>query len=220
MRRSKHPFYSDLSRKKRGDLYIRAKNDIRGHSPLFTTHDYLGPEARSSWADFVFLSRKGKIVYSGYIRTCQDALVEDAENRFAAEFADKFLDLAWRGGGRHPMDFNVLGEKREELGGLSLNEWQNGKINVWLAGRPPVFEEYEIDRTYLYAIGVHMAVDEEIITKDVIAKHVNRFLDMGEAAWKAEEPVNPEKLVYSLDWREKLGISAANVVAGLDGKPL
>lgn len=233
MREKKRKLYLDLSRKARGEIYTRAKNDIRRYGGIFTTHDYIGEDARASWADFVFLSRKAKIVYAGYIRIAQDALAEKAQEAASPEITEAFIKAALEfpkgecvkrdALGKplcYKMDFSPFREPREEFGGLSYDEYYDSLILKEMAKKPPIYEEYEIDETFTWALGVSMIVDEPLITRPVIEKHIKRFWENGERNWRKDAPVDPEKLVYSLDWREKLGLSMSNALVNLDGSPV
>lgn len=214
----------------RGDWYTKVKNDIRQEAlrgRIFSSMDVIDPKCRCTWADFFFLSKKPKIYYNAYIVIAQSEMVERVENKISEENIELFhklgLDkLEWEVCDRdslgRPLFYRMKNDRTEkvfeETGGMTFFDWERSLTDKYLKeNQPDVYEEYNLDFTYEHGIGVNFIVDEDIITDEVITKHIQRFWELGEKPYKAETPVDKSKLIYDVNWYQLSNKSWSNMIA-------
>lgn len=225
----------EQSLKKRGKEWIYIRDKVAKALTLqgrnFYSHDYIEPDARCSWADFCFISpTKKKVFYNATIEIAQSALIENAESIVDEEAAGMFEKFIGTGldfsvakvnsAGKpllYSLDTSRWEKKWPELGSKTFFEWRDDKVDELLGQkRSPVFEEYKLDFSYRCGVGLIMTVDEEIITPEVIERHIKRFCENGEIEWKSDIPIDPEKLVYSHDWPAIRQVSICNAIVDID----
>lgn len=207
------------------ECYIKYKNKIKRKFPTtgrnFFTYDYFSDDVKYSCSDFVFLSKKRKIVYRCFMTMCQEMLISNANDvlwhQEFAELWDKYnlghttwipaeRDV-WGKPKTYTMEKSNYDVVRPEFGNRDFFDYSNFRVTEYLeANKPNIYEEYQIGGYLKNCLSLHMIVDEPCITEAVVTKHINKFLEMGEVNWKSKTPVPQNKLLYSHDWRKKLGI--------------
>ena len=215
LRRSFTPF-SELSRHKQRDLYVRLRTKIRNgqanYGENFTSHCVLNEPGRpaiyNQWFDFYFLGLDGHTIWNAALHTASD-FYWDKMSELAGEKAESlapypdfdiktWLIPEYDSHGR--LKHYAMREEKplEALGGKTradfTMEYASSLIQADTGETVPVFESFEIRKGYRYGIGLVAVVDAAFIDADVIEASIARFRAMGEKEWKSETPVPRENL--------------------------
>ena len=161
------------------------------------------------------------------IKTCQQWVVEEVESEFHSkegfelfkkyDLGCKFIKSDRKdekGHSYYELDRTEDDKLRPELGNRSYWDYCSFKVDEMLAEKPLAYEFYKIEpqqgfHGYNF---VDMVVNEEIITPEIICKHINNFYQLGEKDWKSDTPVNPDSIVYKHDWRNIKEICLGNAI--------
>lgn len=200
---SKKKYFVDMPRHRRSELVIGIKNKIRESGTHFWTCQVMDA---SQWVDCYFLSKKDRFsFYNVCIRTAKDAFLELVRDEAGEKalalltkekteniFRHETVPCKWDSLG-HPTLYRMFFPKPErftEFGGLTYWEYVEKLEKEIIQTAPPaVYEEFSFDIEYRYGIGLHIIVDEEAITTEILNKVIERFWAMGERSWMASEPV-------------------------------
>lgn len=205
----------------RKKCWIRTKNRIRsnkyGHRGLFYTWHELQArdpsEGRATWCDFYFLSSVQKnVFYNATISIAQNKLWDEAhtiafnkaydqlteeerENEFRLEFevyekSPLFGQKMYQLKEKAPVRYDVF-EGRTFSDEVLIREQE-----VLSSKEIQVYEEFSLDHSYAYGVGLEMVVDSHEVTVDVIEQAINKFLSNGEKPFRGFSPVPEERLVY------------------------
>jgi len=225
----KYETFSKLSPRKQRDEFIRLRWKILKDTPyyggLFTSHLVLNepgrPKIFSQDFDFLFLGTDGRTIWNAEIITARRAFrdkidriawdratslmsEEEREQEFRWDFVPVFVGIekfyALRMGEKRRYDF---------FGGLTFREYEDNLKKQILESEPPaVYENYRLDRSFRYGIGLRMVVDADWIDRDVIESAIHRFRKVGEQEWQSANPVPCERLP-SLTEEEELKLFKA-----------
>lgn len=198
-RHKKHKPFGERPRRRRKQIYIRIKNDIRRAAPvlggLFYTHDYLHGE--NGWVDCYFLGNGPLVVYNCALQTAKYAYKE-AVSDAAWDAADKLVprnyDLLSRSKKDPQTGLWVLEPEPEtthaEYGGLTRFQWlKEEERRIADAGCIQVFEEVTLHRDYACGIGLHATLNVEYLTADTINAFIRAFLAAGEKPYRNAAPL-------------------------------
>lgn len=212
-RREKYTPFIDLSRKKRGRATLAIRHVCARLKPLlggrFVSSYWEGcprlPEEGCQWFDCFFPGLDKFTFWNVEIITARtkfydlvrrmandraNSLLTEEERESLVTFPDKIDE---NGKTYSTLEFND--SPFLQFGGLSYMGFTERTAREIAAGEPPtVYEEFKIDTGYAYGIGLHIVVDAENITKDVIEQAIDRFTAVGQKDWKSPEPVPAEHL--------------------------
>lgn len=89
-------------------------------------------------------------------------------------------------------------EIEPELNNLTLSqfveEYSSKLIHDDIGDTAPVFESFEMDKTYRYGIGLFAVADVPEINAETIEAMIAKFRSIGERNWKNPTPVDRSKL--------------------------
>jgi hypothetical protein len=209
----KKPF-SELSRHKQRDLYIRVRGKIKNHKKKYSEHflsttvlDEPGrPAFFDQYATFHFLGLDGHTIWNTYLFSANHRYwseIGDLASQKANELLparpvrdfkvkDMFIPI-YDASGR--LDHYVMrkDEEHAELGGKTRNEftreYESQLIQEDTGNTAPVYEEFRIEPGFEYGIGLYMTVDAPTITIEVMEAAIAKFRANGEKPWKSNTPV-------------------------------
>lgn len=193
------------TRAQRKKEYISVKNQCTAYGFNFSTHDLITPQ--TTWADICFIG-KNKSVYNATILTTEAAwhdLIKDLaweklKSRITPE--DKIFEIVELDNYTSNQAFSgpttISDPPVKNLNGLTATQFLE-KTCKELSSEPniTIHEEFEILPNFSFGIGLNMIVHEPFLSKEVIAKHVDKFIAMGEVNWKSEQK-------YSFQYRDNL----------------
>lgn len=195
-RRKKHKPYGDLSSRRRKQIYIRMKNQIRRSAPnlggLFYTHDYM--HGQNGWIDLYFIG-KNRVVYNVTLETTRCAYkeaVSDAAWDAADARLPRKLDLFSKSV-KDPVTGLWTLHREPEVGhaeydGLTRFEFvQREERRIADAGTVKVFEHWTLHRDYAFGVGLHATIDVPFLTVDAVNDFIRRFIEDGEKAYQSSE---------------------------------
>jgi hypothetical protein len=216
--KKKRPPFISRPRHKRSDEVIRLKGQIKRdaneYGGLFTSHLILDepgrPDLYSQWFDFYFPGLDRFTIWNATIVTARkafwDAAHEFAYQRTAAMLtpeentAESIMEFK-------PADFSNTGKilsyelierkelQYEQFGGLTFFEqWQKLESEIVREAPPTIHERFQLDRRYVYGIGLHIVLDVDVIDRHAIEQAITRFREIGETDWQAANPVARERL--------------------------
>jgi hypothetical protein len=228
------PFVA-LSQRKRRELHVRLRWKIRCEAPLyggrFTSRlimEEVRPELYNQWFDFYFLGRDRFTIWNASICTARlafwDAVSElaldrtfakltpeecEEENKFEREFS------CYKNGQRYYTLKKNPERTYDKLNGLSFREYWEKLENEIARNEPPViYESFRVDTSFRYGIGLYIVVEAGSINRMVIEQAIDRFYEIGEKKWQAEEPVPREKLPYESERESLARIDYPSVLLG------
>lgn len=202
--------YSRLSRRKQRDNYIRLRQKIRNRASVyggqFTSHHVLNEPGRpalyNQWADAYFLGSDGITIWNATIVTAVQEfwdVVEDMAHTRAWELltpeersaeADMKFEPVCLNGRRL---FRMVEKPKlvyEKYNGLSYKEYQDKLTEEIILNEPPeIFESFTMDHSYRYGTGLMIVVHVDEINQATIEESIRRFREVGEANWRATEPI-------------------------------
>ena len=214
----KRPPFITLPRHRRSDEVIRLKGEIRRDADLyggrFTSHHVLNepgrPDLYNQWVDFYFVGSNRFTIWNAEIVTARRAFW-DAANSLAYDRTDALVTPEEREADSRlefePASRSRTGKvltyqmvKREparyaQFGGMTFFEkWEALEAEIVRNEPPTVFESFSLDRSYAYGIGLRIVLDTEVIDRAAIELAIDRFQTVGEAEWRAAEPVPRARL--------------------------
>jgi len=196
--------FSELTRREQKEAFIEVRNLIRRAEPVlggrFYTHQYL--DGSNGWLDLFFLGHQAPTFYNVTLETTRSAyrsaVTAAALHRsycLASEREPSIFDTAVK----DPRSGNYVSPSREplvysELEDLTRMAWINHEERLIAdSGTIQVFEHWDLHTDYSYGIGLHITLDVETLTKEIINSFIERFLVTG-AAYKNS---NPQTFRYS-----------------------
>ena len=221
--RKLRPFVSRPNRE-RASAVIRLRNRLRLERHIYGgrfvgSSDILDPERPILYkqdAHVFFPGADKRVFWNAYIITARKAFW-DAVGSMASERA-----AAMRPKRQEPFNiddlfepetFNAWGqatsyrmrEKEEEtyevFDGMTERQYRAKLEKEIIASEPPqIYESFSIDDEYEYGIGLHVVVDAEQIDRETVERVIDRFTKLGEKEWKADIPVDRERLPFEREW--------------------
>lgn len=211
-RSEKYTHFVDLSRKKRGTMALAIRRACAQLAPLLGGRYLCSywrdfprlPEEGCQWVDCFFPGLDKFTFWNVEILTARAAF-HDLVQKLAGKRADALLpeevlhnlftfeDRVGTDGRIDPLGYND--SPFPELGGLDYHSFVQQAAREIAANEPPaVYEEFSVHTDYAYGIGLHIIIDAECITRDVIEQTLDRFTALGQKAWKSPTPVPAEHL--------------------------
>ena len=213
----KYTKFMELSRTKRRDKVFALKKEIDKENGLFTSRHYFDEEMH--WVDVYFLSRKDKF-------TLYNCTLVSPTNQFLDKIADKLYDVTTplltteELSKERAFDFVPIVKNGirswimkkpekvvyEKLGNLTWREYQNQVENELIQNEKiDIYEQYTLDYSYAYGIGLNIVVNEKFINETVVVEYITKFLNNGEKDFISEQPLEDSLIIrnnkYSIDSR-------------------
>ncbi len=203
----KHVQFVDLPRHKRRSSVVRLGWQIAQRpdgAGFWTDHLLEDPEEPNRihhWVDINFLSSDRFTLWNAEFITTQLA-VEDAiherafretEARLSPDESEAEYKWEWKSVPlKSPGDLRAKELVRRPDRHYSKFEGRTFKQEcerleaLYLVSDPPVVtEQFEIDRSYAYGIGLHAVVAEKNLNRAAIERTIQRFRNMGERDWQS-----------------------------------
>lgn len=219
--RKLRPFVT-RSNRERASAVIRLKNRLRLQRHIYGGRfvgslDILDPERPVLYkqdAHVFFLGTDKRVFWNAYIVTARKAFWDEVGS-MASGRARQLMpkeEKAWDISDLfEPASFNAWGQATtyrmrerndtyEAFGGLTRREYEAKLEKEIIAAEPPeIFESFTIDNGYEYGIGLNVVIDAELIDKETVERLIDRFLELGETAWRAESPVPRDRLPFETE---------------------
>jgi hypothetical protein len=206
----KQPF-SELSRHKQRDLYIRLRGKIN-HSKNRYSKNFLStivldepnrPALFDQYATFYFLGLDGHTIWSTYLFSANreywhsiDELASQKASELRPERDFKFKDWlipVYDANGKKTHAVMREQKPHPEFGNKTRSQFTDeyaGKLIREDTGKTaPVYEEFRIEPGFEYGVGLYITIDAPTINIDTIETAIARFRALGETPWKSSMPV-------------------------------
>ncbi|MGH2622178.1 MAG: hypothetical protein ACRDE7_00760 [Sphingobacterium sp.] len=170
------------------------------------------PDIYSQWFSFYFLGSDKFTIWNAHIRSAKKYFWEQVESHArdratsmltceeqAEEFSWAFVPATRSSTGK--ITGYTLAKKTkkiyEQFEGRTFSDQCRKYESEIIKNEPPeIYESFQIDRSYVYGIGLDIVVDASVINQAVIEQTIARFREIGERNWKSENPVFRESLPY------------------------
>lgn len=206
----KQPF-SELSRHKQRDLYIRLRGKIN-HSKNRYSKDFLStivldepdrPALFDRNATFYFLGLDGHTIWNTYLFSASDRYwheISDLASQKADElrperdfsFKDWLIPVYDANGKKNGYAFREE-ESHPEFSNETRREFTDKfaaqLIREDTGNTAPVYEEFRIEQGFEYGVGLYITIDAPTINIEAIETAIARFRALGEKPWKSSTPV-------------------------------
>ena len=219
----RHRRFSELSQSKRSAEGFKVRQRIARDRELYGgrfTSDALllepeKPVICNQWFDFTFTGPHKYEVWNADIVTARQSFWDEveslafdrawdllsAEERTEESRRDKVPDkrdaagkvLTYRWAPKVPIQY-------PQFGGLTFHNYCLQLEREIITTEPPeIYERFRPDRSYYYGIGLHIVIDAEAISYPLIAQTIERFLNLGQKAWKSDKPVARKRLPFETE---------------------
>jgi len=238
-RTRRRPPFVTLPRHKRNSAVIRLKGEMRRNAAeyggRFTSHLVLNepgrPDLYNQWFDFNFPGTDRFTLWNACIVTARQAFWEKASDiaytRAAALLTpeehekDSRMEFvpADRSRTGKILTYKMVERERmhfEQFGGLTFNEqWEKLESEIVSNERPPIHESFELDRRYVYGIGLHIVLDVDVINRTAIETAMDRFFALGETDWVSPDPVPRDRLPVVTEQEALANVAYPSVYLGM-----
>ncbi len=193
--------FIDLPRNKKADMAFQVKKDIEESPYSYYSNTQYDLNPTLQYDDITFISKKDKhIFYNTSIITSgiryYDTKLSNAHSEIKKlmnngnEIDHDTIEFEETGNGYSILKPVV--KNYNSLGNISKREFVKKYTQEYDFD---VFEEFKLDYSYKYGIGLDMVIDTEFLTPDIITLYINAFLANGETNFKSNNPcVNFDKI--------------------------
>lgn len=205
-RTRKHVRFVDLPRHKRRSAVVRLGWQIARRADaagFWTDHLLEDPEEPNRihrWVDVNFLSSDRFTLWNAEIITTQMALEDSIHARAFDEThallsaGESEAEFRWEWKSvplKHPGDTRTkelilpTARPHARFEGRTFRQECDRREALYRSENPPVIsEQFSIDRSYAYGIGLHAVVAETTLDRAAIERTIQRFRDIGERDWR------------------------------------
>ncbi|MGK9169133.1 hypothetical protein KXR53_22650 [Inquilinus limosus] len=185
----------------------RTRADYGG---LFTSGQVLNepgrPDAYNQWLDFVFPGLDKFTFWNATILTASAVFWDEVENLAFERTRELLPERSFAIKGMfEPCEWSPTGKVKayhmkepprfDQLGGLTEREYADRLAADIIRNEPPViYEEFRTDDSYAYGIGLDIVIDAKRVDREVVEQAIQRFRDLGEAAWRSPSSVPRDRL--------------------------
>lgn len=208
----KKPF-SELSRHKQRDLYIRLRGQIKNHKKKYSEH-FLSrhvldepnrPALFDQDADFYFLGLDGHTIWNAFLSSANHEywrLIDELASQKSEELLpspdynikDMFIPIYDASGrlAHYTMRENEP-QTHPEFGGKTRSKFESDYAQKLIREDTgniiPIYEEFRIEPGFKYGVGLYITIDAPTINIEVFETAIARFRALGEKPWKSSTPV-------------------------------
>ena len=195
------------------ELRRKIKRDKGLFGGRFYSHTELNPESNlitNQWFDFLFTGRHKHEIWNAEIITARLAFWEKVDSiafdrayaQLSAEEREKeFSRISTRldnGYFRWEKQFPMI--QYPQFDGLTYDEYCYQLERQILNSEPPeIYESFRLDYSFRNGVGLNIVVDAEAISYSLIDQSIDRFLALGQKAWRSEIPVSRERLPFETE---------------------
>ena len=214
--KKRRPFIA-LPRSRRSREGVKLRQKIKRDQELFGgrfySHAELNPESNlinNQWFDFLFTGQRKHEIWNAEIITARLAFWEKVDSiaferthaQLSAEEREKeFSYISTRldnGYYRREKKFPMI--QYPQFDGLTYRDYLHQLERKILTSEPPeIYESFQLDYSYRHGVGLHIVVDAEAVSYSLIDQSIDRFLALGQKAWRSAIPVSRERLPFETE---------------------
>lgn len=215
--------FAKLSRTKRSAAGFKLRQLVERDRDLyggrFTSQALLiepeEPVICNQWFDFVFPGRHKYEIWNASLMTAREAFWGEIQSRAfdrayallsteerEKEFKMDSVPSKWDAMGK-VLTYTLLPKtpiQYLQFDGHTFRDYCLQIEREIIVGEPPeIYESFRLDSSYRYGVGLYIVVDAEAISYSLIDQTIDRFLNLGQTAWKSDKPVPRERLPFEIE---------------------
>jgi hypothetical protein len=212
-----------LSRTKRSAAGFKLRQRIERDRDLYGGHFtsqalLIEPEEPiicNQWFDFVFPGLHKYEIWNAVIMTAREAFWGEVQSRAfdrahallspeecEKEFKMDSVPSKWDSMGK-VLTYTLLPKtpiQYPQFDGHTFRDYcLQAEREIIVGEAPEIYESFRLDRSYRYGVGLFIVVDAEAISYSLIDQTIDRFLKLGQTAWKSGKPVLRERLPFEIE---------------------